>query len=129
MASMVTTAPSIAIMSEQRGDGDDLVGLFGHRDLPQHQTLPGGEGRNHMDRLLGVLLRAGAARCLAVDGDDLGGRFDERRNPGDEAASERLGVERGEDVAEMIMRRRAVLERPEAAQQTKASFRQSEPCR
>ena len=45
------------------------------------------------------------------------GVFGQRRHPGDEAALERLGVERGENVAEMIMRRRAVRERPEPAQQ------------
>jgi len=67
-----------------------------------------------VDRLLGVLLGAGPARGFGVDGDDLGGRFDQRRNPGDETAAEGLGVERGEDVAEMIVRRRSVGERPEA---------------
>ena len=39
-----------------------------------------------------------------------------RRNPGDKAALERLRVERGENIAQMIMRRRAVCERPEPAQ-------------
>ena len=65
MASMVTTAPSIAIMSKQRGNGDDLVGFLRHRDLPQDETLAGGEGRDHVDRLLRALLsdRSGARSC------------------------------------------------------------------
>ena len=36
---------------------------------------------------------------------------------GDEAAPERLGVERGEDVAQMVVRRRAVLEGKEPPQE------------
>jgi hypothetical protein len=39
MASIVTTASSIAIRSSSAGDGDDLVGFFGHRDLPEDETL------------------------------------------------------------------------------------------
>ena len=37
-------------------------------------------------------------------------------DPGDEAALELLGIERGEDIAEVIVRRRTIAERPEAAQ-------------
>ena len=70
-----------------------------------------------MDRRFGVLLPAGAAQRLAVDGDDLRGRAGQRRHPGHEAALELLGVEGGEDVAEVIVRRRAVAKRPEPAQQ------------
>jgi hypothetical protein len=38
-------------------------------------------------------------------------------NPGDEATLELLGIERREDVAELVVRRCAVLEWPEAAQE------------
>ena len=38
--------------------------------------------------------------------------------PGDETPAEGLRVERGEDVAEMIMRRRPACERPKAAQES-----------
>ena len=44
---------------------------------------------------------------LAVDGHHLLGNPGQGRHPGDEAALERLGVEGGEDVAQMIMGRRA----------------------
>lgn len=37
-------------------------------------------------------------------------------NPGDEAAPKRAGVERGQDVAQMIVRRRAALAGAEPAQ-------------
>jgi hypothetical protein len=40
-----------------------------------------------------------------------------RRDPGDEALLELLGIERGQDVAQVVVRRRAVGERAEAAQQ------------
>jgi hypothetical protein len=61
-----------------------------------------------MDRLLRALLLMGAAHRLAIDGDDLGWRLGQRRDPGDEAALERLRIERGENIAQMIMCGRAV---------------------
>jgi hypothetical protein len=51
-------------------------------------------------------LRTGTALLLAVDGDCLDRRADQRQDPGDEAALERLWVETGENVVEMVMRRR-----------------------
>ncbi len=102
---------------QERRNGDDLVGFLRHLDLPEHETLARGEGRDHVDRRLGALLLVRAARRLAVDGDDVGGRLGQRRHPGNEAALERLRVERGEDIAELVMRGRAVLEGPEAAQE------------
>ena len=55
-----------------------------------------------MDGLLTALL-TGAARGLAIDGDDLRRGPGQRRDPVDKAALERLGIERGEDVAKMIV--------------------------
>ena len=97
---------------EQLRDSADLVGLLRHLDLAEHQALPRGEGRDHVDRRLGAALLVGSARGLAVGRDHLGRRARERGDPGDEAALELLGIERCEDVAEMVMRRRAVAERP-----------------
>ena len=118
IASMVTMAPSIANMFEQLGDGDDLVRLFRHLDLTEHQALARCEGRDHVDRRLRALLLVGAAQRLAVDGDrpPLGAPVSAATH----ATKQRwncLGVERGEDVAEMIVRRRSVAKRPEPAQQ------------
>ena len=59
---------------------------------------------------------AGPARGLAIDGDHPLRHPGQRGDPGDEAALELLGVERGQDIAEVIVRRRAILERAEAAQ-------------
>ena len=58
-----------------------------------------------MDGALGTRLLIGPARCLAIDRDHTGRYADEARYPGDKAALERLGIERGEDIAEMIVGR------------------------
>jgi hypothetical protein len=102
---------------EQLGDGDDLVRLVRHLDLTEHQALMRCERRDHVDRRLGVLLPAGAAQRLAVDGDDLPRRAGQRRHPLHKAALELLGFEGGDDVAEVIVRGRSVAKRPEPAQQ------------
>lgn len=39
-------------------------------DLPQHQALAGGEGGDHVYRLLGIPGALGAAHRFAVYGDD-----------------------------------------------------------
>jgi hypothetical protein len=60
----------------------------------------------------------GATRCLAIDRNHPGRHADEVCYPGDEAALERLGIERGEDIAEMIVGGSAVAKRLEPAKQT-----------
>ena len=70
---------------EQLGDGEDLVGLVRHLDLPQHQPLARGEGRDHVDGCVAALLSR-STRGLAVDGDHPFRNPDQRRHPGDEAA-------------------------------------------
>jgi hypothetical protein len=44
-------------------------------------------------RVAARLLLTGPPHGLAIDGDDALGRSDQRRNPGDEAALELLGVQ------------------------------------
>ena len=104
---------------EQLRDGKDLVRLLRDLDLAEHEPLPRCEGRDHVDRELAALSVAGAARGLSIDcddvaADDLERRAGQARDPGDEAALEGLGVERGEDVAYKIVRGRAVGKRLEA---------------
>jgi hypothetical protein len=93
-----------------------VVGLVRHLDLPHHQTLAGGEGRDHVDGILVYSLRA--TNRLAVDGDDALRNADQRGHPGNKAALEVIGIQGGEDIAQMIMRRRAFAERTEPAQQS-----------
>ncbi len=68
IASIVTMAPSMASMSSSLGIA--IHWPCRHLDLPQHQTLAGGEGGNHVYRLLGIPGALGAADRLAVYGDD-----------------------------------------------------------
>ena len=66
----------------------------------------------------GVLGRSlGASHRFAVDGHHPLGNPDQGRHPGYEAALERLGVEDGEDVAQMVMGRRARREGAKTARQ------------
>ncbi len=67
-------------------------------------------------RLAGALL-ARPPRGLAVDGDHPLRRAGQCRYPGQEAAMELLGVQHGQDVAEMVVCRGGVRQRSEAAQQ------------
>lgn len=92
---------------EKRGNGDDSVGFLVHFHLAQHlaqpQALARGEGGDHVDRLLRAFLLIRAARCLAVDGDDLSWRVGQRRDKGDEATLESLRIQRSENIVQMIM--------------------------
>ena len=101
---------------QQFGDGDDLVGLLGHLDLAEHQALARRKGGNHVDWRVALPLLAGPPGGLAIDGDDPLGSSGQRGYPGDEAALELLVVQHGEDIAKMVVRRRAVGEAAEAAQ-------------
>jgi len=107
---------------QQLRDRRDLVGLVGNFLLTKHKALTGAEGRDHMNGPLSPGLPVAAAQGLAVDGDDVSGKSAQRRNPVDETALESLGVEHGKDVAKLIMGRRAVLERREAAQEIPPLF-------
>jgi len=67
--------------------------------------------------------RSGGRSCpppsqgQAVDGDHALRYSGDRRHPGGEAALELFGIQRGQDIAEVIVRGRAVAERAEAAEQ------------
>ena len=102
---------------EQLGNGDDLVGLFGDLDLSEHQALTRGEGRDHVDCCFSAFLMVRSAQRLAIDRDHIRRNAGQRGNPADEAALEMLGVERGEDVAEVVVRGRSFAKRPKPAQE------------
>ena len=69
-----------------------------------------------MDGRVALALPAGPPGGLAIDGDDPLGGSGQGGYPGDEAALELLVVQHGEDIAKMVVRRRAVGEAAEAAQ-------------
>ncbi len=112
---MVTIARSIDSIVDERRDRRDLVRFLADLGLRQHEPLAAGEGGgDRTDGLLGAF-HARPLRGLAVDGDRLEPRFRQRRDPSRKTAPEGCGIERGEDVAEMIVARRPVGERQEPA--------------
>jgi len=75
--------------------------------------------RLHLFRLgggFGAFFLKGAAQRLAVDGDQIRRRAGHCRHPSHEAALEGRGVERGKNIAEVVVGRRSVAKRPEPAQ-------------
>ena len=101
---------------EKSGDRRDLIGLFRHFHLAQHQTLARGEGGHHVDGAF-TGLAAGTARGLAVNRHDTGGHPGHRGGPGHETLLELHRVQGGEDIAEMVVRLRTVREGPETAEE------------
>ena len=57
----------------------------------------------------------GPAHRLAVEGDHAGRNAGQRDDPGDEATLDLVGVQHRQDVAQVTVVRRAILERTEAA--------------
>jgi hypothetical protein len=100
---------------EKRRDGDDLIGFVRHFDLTEYDALARRESGHHVDRRFSASLVGGAARRLAVDGDHIRRHADQLGDPGDEATLEFRRVEGRENVAEVVVRRRSIAERQEAA--------------
>jgi len=86
-----------------------------------------------VDRLFRAVFSTGAAQCLAIDGDDLGRRLGQccglRKlcsqsllRPIDETALKGRRVERGENIAQMILRGRAVAIAEKSAQEVELLF-------
>ena len=88
---------------EERRDGDNLIRLFCHLDLPEHEALACRERRNHVDWGFCTFLLVGPAHRLAVDGNHVRRRAGQPRNPRDEATLEFLGVERRKNIPEVIV--------------------------
>ncbi len=86
------------------------------RQAWEMEALACRKGGNHVDWRVALPLLAGPPGGLALDGDDPLGGSGQCGYPGDEAALELLGVQHGEDIAKMVVRRRAVGEGAEAAQ-------------
>ena len=74
-----------------------------HFDLAEHEALACREGGHHVDRRFCTFLVGGAAQRLAVDGDHIRRHPDQLGDPGDEATLEFRGVERRENVAEVVV--------------------------
>ena len=101
---------------EQFGNGGDLVGFFVHRPRTQHQFLARTPGRHQVNGAFVARPVEGAAHRLAVDGNHTRDGAARGLRPGDEAGLESLRIQGAEDQSELIVARRAVLERQEPAQ-------------
>jgi hypothetical protein len=66
-----------------------------------------------VDRCLGATILIGSPQRFAIDGDDLSIKPGQPRDPRDKAPLELLGVEDGKNIAELVVRRRFILERPQ----------------
>src|SRR3954451_20491370 len=111
---MATMAPSIDSMSSSFGIA--TISFDFSATLTWPSTRRWREGGNPMDGGLPALFLIRPAHRLAVDRDHSCRNAGQGRHPGDETLLEFLGVERGEDVAELIVRRRAIRKPPEPAQ-------------
>src|SRR5580693_9083257 len=106
MASMVMIAPSIASMSSSFG-----IAMISF-DFSATLTCP----RTRRWRAANAET---SARRLTINRDHPSRHPGHRCDPADEAGLELLGVKRGQDVAQMVMGGRAILERAKAAKQLK----------
>src|SRR5208337_1639348 len=116
IASMVTIAPSMTIMSSSFGIATISLDFSATLIWPSTRRWRAAKAET-MWIGLSLPLLAGPPGGLAIDGDDPLGGSGQCGYPGDEAALELLVVQHGEDVAKMVVRRRAVGEGTEAAQQ------------
>ena len=101
--------------AQQLGNGDDLVGFFPDLDLTENEPLARGESRHDVDRALGVFFllevfepdRRRVLPSTAITSAETPVCAATQAN---KATPEWLGVERGQDVAQVVVRRRSVLE-------------------
>ena len=113
---MVTIAPSIASMSSSFGMA--VISL----DFSATLTWP--STRRWRAAKAETMWIAGLPSCFRPDRREVlpsmaitpSRRSGQCSDPGDEATLELLGIEHCQNVAEMVVRRRAILERTEAAQ-------------
>jgi len=92
---------------DQCGDGCDFVGFLRDLHLPQYQLLPRRECAQHMQGIL-VAFRAGAARSLAINGDDLSRLAGHSGHKAGKTRLERLNVKACENDAQLIFTRRSI---------------------
>src|SRR5436190_419714 len=124
IASMVTTAPSIAIRSSSFGMATISLDFSATFTCPSTRRWRAAKAETMWMGALPLdfwperrevlpsmaITSAGVPTSAATQRRPSG-------DPGNEATLERLGVNRGEDVAQVIVRRRPIAKRPEAAQQ------------
>src|SRR5215467_11867558 len=116
MASMLTIAPAMASKSSSLGIGTISLDFSATLICPSTSRWRAAKAEIMWIGALTPFLLVGASQRLAIDGDHISGRPSQGRDPSDEAALEFLGVERREDVAEVIVRGSTIAKWPEPAQ-------------
>src|SRR6516164_699409 len=118
IASMVTTAPSIAIMSSSAGMATISLDFSATATCPNTSRCRAAKAETMWIGSLAFFLEPERREVLPSMAMTSARVLMSAETPGDETPAEGLRVERGEDVAEMIMRRRPACERPKAAQES-----------
>src|SRR6516165_1222864 len=116
IASMVMIAPSIESISRSLGMAMISLDFSATLTWPSTSRWRAAKAETMWMAALAPFFWTGTADRLAVDGDHVGRRPGQSCRPSDEAALEPLRVERGQDVAQMVVGRCAVAKRPEASQ-------------
>ena len=101
---------------EQLGNGGDFIAFLGNRQLRQGQAGVGGVSAERMQGLQALALVVGAARGLAVNGDEVVAIGPERRDPALEAPPEKNWINAVDEVAQPALAGNAEMEVAEAAQ-------------
>ena len=86
---------------EQQPNSDDFIGLLIDRLLRQNQTLTGGPGADHVQRLAALGARVGSSRGLAVDGDDGGRALAQAGDPGGARYDEKGTIRNANNAAQI----------------------------
>src|ERR1700685_3924376 len=110
-AAVVIMAPSITNMSRSAGMAMISLDLSATLTWPSTRRWRAAKADTMWIAAFAPYLVGGAAQRLAVDGDHIRRHPDQLGDPGDEATPEFRGVERRENVAEVVVRRRSIAER------------------
>lgn len=120
---------------QQPRNGGNLVGFGVRCLLPQHETLARRPSGDQMQRPAPSRPVMAAARGLAVNGDDVGGRFPQAFHPGGKAFLEQIRVQRLDHVVQGVVSRSAprIGEKPTQKLQPQippiGGFLRNPPCR
>ena len=114
--------PVLGQIIEQLGDSRNLVGLFRHAGLRQHQARRGGVGAERMQGLGSLPAVVGAPGRFAINSDELRPIRPRRRHPALEAALEQNRINSIEQNAQPALAGNAVFEGRKAAQHIKMRF-------
>src|SRR5271165_1687735 len=101
---------------EKIGDGGDLVGLLGNAGLRQRQAGGGSVGAERVQGLETLAVVMGAARRLAIDGDEIVPPRPKRRDPALKTTPKEDRIDPIDEAAQPALTRNAMMEVGELSQ-------------